>query len=279
MTRVVISGSGLFMAPYSISNDELVASYNAYVQQFNAENAERIAAGEVARLEESSVEFIEKASGIKRRSVMEKNGILDPQRMRPKLPRRANDKLAIQAEMAVAAARDALAAAGKSPDDIDLVICAASVLQRPYPSMAIEIQHALGIAQGSAFDMSVACSSATFALEMATNTVRCGTARAVLIVNPELCSAQLAWKDRDCHFIFGDVATALVVERAENATSANQWEVLGDEGSRPVSPTTSAPTPVSSLIAKTATRLTATSCLSRKAARCSRRSARWPRHT
>ena len=227
MPRVVISGTGLFTAPHNISNEELVASFNTYVQQFNADNAARIASGEVARLEESSVEFIEKASGIKRRSVMEKDGILDPQRMRPNLPRRANDEMAIQAEMAVAAGREALAAAGKSPADIDLVICAASVLQRPYPSMAIEVQNALGIAQGSAFDMNVACSSATFALEMATNAVRCGTARAVLIVNPELCSAQLAWKDRDCHFIFGDVATALVVERAESATSANQWEVLG----------------------------------------------------
>jgi len=227
MNRVVISGTGLFTAPHSISNEELVVSYNAYVEQFNAENAERIAAGEVAPLEASSVEFIEKASGIKRRSVMEKEGILDPQRMRPKFEPRANNALSMQAEMAVAAGREALAAARKSPADIDMVICAASIMQRPYPAMAIEVQNALGIAQGAAFDMNVACSSATFALEMATNAVRCGTARAVLIVNPEVCSAQLAWKDRDCHFIFGDVATALVVEKAETASSTNQWEILG----------------------------------------------------
>ncbi len=227
MNRVVISGTGLFTAPHSISNDELVSSYNTYVEHFNAKNAERIAAGEVARLEESSVEFIEKASGIKRRSVMEKDGILDTQRMRPNFKPRANSELSMQAEMAVAAARDALAASGKSPADIDMVICAASIMQRPYPAMAIEVQNALGIEQGAAFDMNVACSSATFALEMATNAVRCGTARAVLIVNPEICSAQLAWKDRDCHFIFGDVATALVVEKAETANAENQWEILG----------------------------------------------------
>ncbi|MEO8411339.1 MAG: beta-ketoacyl-ACP synthase III, partial [Propionivibrio sp.] len=221
-TRVVISGSGLFVAPHSISNEELVTSYNTYARQFNADNAERIAAGEVAGLEESSVEFIEKASGIKRRSVMEKDGILDPQRMRPKLPRRADEELALQAEMAVAAARDALAAAGKTSADVDLVICAASIMQRPYPAMAIEVQNALGITQGGAFDMNVACSSATFALEIATNAVRCGTARTVLIVNPEICSPQLAWKDRDCHFIFGDVATALVVESADTASAPNQ---------------------------------------------------------
>ena len=227
MNRAVISGTGLFTAPNTISNEELVASYNAYVQQFNSRNAERIAAGEINRLEESSVEFIEKASGIKRRSVMDKDGILDTGRMRPKFHPRSNDELSLQAEMAVDAAEDALAAAGKTPADIDRVICAASIMQRPYPAMAIEIQSALGIEQGAAFDMNIACSSATFALEMAANAVACGTARAVLIVNPEICSAQLAWKDRDCHFIFGDVATALVVERADTASAAHQWEIVG----------------------------------------------------
>ena len=227
MNRAVISGTGLFTAPNTISNEELVASYNAYVQQFNSRNAERIAAGEINRLEESSVEFIEKASGINRRSVMDKDGILDTGRMRPKFHPRSNDELSLQAEMAVDAAEDALAAAGKTPADIDRVICAASIMQRPYPAMSIEIQSALGIEQGAAFDMNVACSSATFALEMAANAVACGTARAVLIVNPEICSAQLAWNDRDSHFIFGDVATALVVERADTASAAHQWQIVG----------------------------------------------------
>ena len=227
MHRVVISGTGLFTAPETISNEELVASYNAYASAFNAANAARIASGEVARLEASSVEFIEKASGIKRRHVMEKSGILDPQRMRPKFTPRPDNELSLQAEMAVHAARDALAAAGRTAADIDRVICAASIMQRPYPGMAIEVQNALGIAQGAAFDMNVACSSATFALETATAAVRTGSANAVLVVNPEVCSAQLAWKDRDCHFIFGDVATALVVEKAETARAENRWEVLG----------------------------------------------------
>ncbi len=227
MKSVVISGSGLFSAPNIISNEELVASYNSYVSQFNTENASRIAAGEIEQLEASSVEFIEKASGIKRRSVMEKSGVLDPQRMRPKLERRPDSELSIQAEMAVAAARDALVSAGKTGADIDLVICAASIMQRAFPAMAIEVQSALGITQGAAFDMNVACSSATFALDMAANVIRCGGARAVLIVNPEVCSVGLAWKDRDCHFIFGDVATALIVESADTATAGSRWEILG----------------------------------------------------
>ncbi len=80
MKRVVISGTGLFIPPHKISNSELVQAFNAYVDQSNAENATAIESGEITELEYSSVEFIEKASGIKQRYVMEKAGILDPQR-------------------------------------------------------------------------------------------------------------------------------------------------------------------------------------------------------
>jgi len=234
MNRVVISGTGLFTAPHSISNEELVAAYNVFAAAENARNADAIARGEKTALAPSSVEFIEKASGIHRRYVMEKDGVLDPTRMRPRLAARADDELSLQAEMAVAAATEALAAAGRTPADIDAVICAASNMQRPYPAMAVEIQAALGITQGFGFDMNVACSSATFAIEQAVNAVRSGSARAVLIVNPEICSAHLAWQDRDCHFIFGDVCTAIVVENAdlpasEASAGAARWEVLGTQ--------------------------------------------------
>jgi beta-ketodecanoyl-[acyl-carrier-protein] synthase len=226
MHKVVISGTGLWVAPEVISNDELVVAFNAYAQRYNEENAAAIAAGTLAAVPESSAEFIEKASGIKRRYVMDKAGVLDPARMRPHFAPRPDDALSLQAEMGVAAARQALAAAGRDAADIDMVICAASNMQRPYPAMAVEIQGALG-AGGYAFDMNVACSSATFGLEQAINAVKTGSARAALVINPEICSAHLAWEDRDCHFIFGDVCTALVVERADTAKSDNCWEVLG----------------------------------------------------
>ena len=226
MHNVVISGTGLWVAPEVISNDELVVAFNAYARRFNADNAAAIAAGTVAAVPESSAEFIEKASGIKRRYVVDKAGVLDPARMRPHFAPRADDELSLMAEIGVAAARDALAAAGRSAGDIDMVVCAASNMQRPYPALAVEIQDALG-AGGYAFDMNVACSSATFGLEQAINAVRTGSVRAALVVDPEICSAHLAWQDRDCHFIFGDVCTALVVERTEDAVSANRWEVLG----------------------------------------------------
>ncbi len=132
------------------------------------------------------------------------------------------------AEIAVAAAREALQQAGKTGADIDMVLCAASNMQRAYPAMAVEIQQALG-AGGYGFDMNVACSSATFAIEQAVNAVRCGTAQCVLVVNPEITSSHLEWRDRDCHFIFGDVCTAIIIERAETATSNDAWEVVGTQ--------------------------------------------------
>lgn len=229
MHRAALTATGLYTAPHVISNEELVASYNAHARRFNAENAARIAAGELPACEESSVEFIEKASGITRRYVMDKAGVLNPERMRPHFVPRSNDELSLQAEMAVAAGRQALAAAGRTGAEVDAVICAASNMQRAYPAMAVEIQRALGITRGYGFDMNVACSSATFALEIAVSAVRCETAQTVLVVNPEICSAHLAWQDRDCHFIFGDVCTAVVVERLAAATSANAWEVLGSK--------------------------------------------------
>jgi len=223
--RVAISSTGLFTPPHTITNEELVASFNAYVAVENAKHAGEIDSGVRVALTNSSVEFIEKASGIQRRYVMEKQGILDPHRMRPRFAPRSDSETSMMAEIAVQAAQDALRKAGKTAADVDGVICAAANMQRAYPAMGVEIQTALGI-QGYAFDMNVACSSATFALEMAFNAVRTGSARAILIVNPEITSAHLAWKDRDCHFIFGDVCTAILVERLDLAP-AGAFEILG----------------------------------------------------
>ncbi len=226
MHSVVISGTGIYQPPYTITNAELVEAFNRYVDQENARLADEIAAGVREPLTYSSVEFIEKASGIKQRYVLEKSGVLDPSRMYPRFTERPDDQLSLMAEIAVDAARKALDAAGKTGDQIDAVLCSAANMQRAYPAMAIEIQQALG-ASGYGFDMNVACSSATFAIEQAVNAVRTGSAKCVLVVNPEITSGHQAWNDRDCHFIFGDVCTAVIVERADCATSADQWEVLG----------------------------------------------------
>ena len=217
MNKVYITGSGLWVPPNLITNAELVASYNEYVRRSNERNADAIARGEVAALPESSSEFIEKASGIKQRYVVEKTGVLDPDVMRPVIPQRPNDQISLMAEMAVGAAREALANAGRKAEEVDLVIVACSNLQRPYPAIAVEVQFALGCG-GYGYDMNVACSSATFGIEQAANAVRSGSARCALVISPELPSGHLEWRDRDCHFIFGDIATAVVVEAAPSGS-------------------------------------------------------------
>ena len=225
MLSSAITGTGLFTPPHAISNDQLVASFNAYVGRYNFAHASAIAAGTVTPLAESSVEFVSKASGIKNRYVIDRVGVLDPEVMCPRLPERSNDELSIMAEMAVAAARDALKAADRKAANIDAVIVGASNMQRAYPAMAIEIQNALGI-EGFAFDMNVACSSATFALQAAVDMVAAGHARAILVCNPEICSGHLNFRDRDSHFIFGDVATSFVVESLDDAQGSNSWEIV-----------------------------------------------------
>ena len=224
MTRPVITATGLFTPTNSISNAELVASFNSWVDKWNAEHAAEIAAGAPAKTY-SSVEFIEKASGIKARYVIDKEGVLDPSRMTPNIPDRPNDQISVLAEIAVNAAKQALEKVGKSGKDIDAVICAASNMQRAYPAMAVEVQSALG-AEGFAFDMNVACSSATFGIQTGADFVRAGHAKTVLMVNPEICSGHLNFTDRDSHFIFGDVATAVLIE-AEDVAPKAHWNILG----------------------------------------------------
>ena len=218
MYPVVITGTGLFTPEQSISNAELVVAFNAYAERWNAEHAAEIAAGTLTAMQSSSEAFIEKASGIGARHVIDRTGLLDPERMCPNIPERPDDAQSLQCEMAVAAAREALDQAGRSAADIDAVIVACSNLQRAYPAVAIEVQAALGIS-GYAFDMNVACSSATFGIDLARAQVQTGAARAVLVISPEICSGHLEWRDRDCHFIFGDACTAVLVER-DTAPSA-----------------------------------------------------------
>ncbi|MBP6487402.1 MAG: beta-ketoacyl-ACP synthase III [Ilumatobacteraceae bacterium] len=223
--RVVITGTGLFTPPFSISNEELVASLTVAVEEWNAERAAQIAEGTVAARPVPDAEFIERASGIKSRYVMEKSGVLDPQRLRPHLPTRSEDELGLQAEMALPAIHEALAQAGRRADEVDCVIVGCSNLQRAYPAVAIEIQHALG-AGGWAYDMNVACSSATFSMQAGVDALLNGSADCVVVVHPEITSGHNNFAARDHHFIFGDACTAVVLERAEDAIAGEQWEVL-----------------------------------------------------
>ncbi|MBT5662635.1 MAG: beta-ketoacyl-ACP synthase III [Alphaproteobacteria bacterium] len=225
MEQIVISGTGVFTPEESITNKELVKAYNSYAETYNSNNKVDISRGNKIALELSSEEFIYKASGIKSRYVMDKKGILDPEIMHPILDKRSNDEPSILAEMSVKAAKKAMDSAGKTSNDIDAVITACSNLERAYPAISIEVQQLLGVS-GFAFDMNVACSSATFAIQAAADMIRSGSAKTILIVNPEICSGHLDFKDRDCHFIFGDVCTALILESKETAKSNNSFEIV-----------------------------------------------------
>lgn len=224
----MITGTGLFTPSATISNTELVASLTIAVERWNADHADQIGRGELAPRATPDEEFIVKASGIKSRYVMDKVGVLDPDRLRPRLELRAEDRLGIQAEMSMPAIHQALAMAGRAPAEVDAIIVGCSNLQRAYPAVSIEIQNELD-AGGWAYDMNVACSSATFSMQAAADALRAGSARCVVVVNPEITSGHNNFELRDFHFIFGDACTAIVLERDENAVADSRWEVLGSK--------------------------------------------------
>jgi beta-ketodecanoyl-[acyl-carrier-protein] synthase len=222
----LITGTGLFTPPDSVTNEELVASLSKANERWNAENREAIESGDVIERDMPSVRFIQKASGVGHRYVMDKSGVLDPDRLHPRLPLRAEDELSIQAEICIAAAQEALDQAGRTGADVDAIIVGCSNLQRAYPAIAIEVQNALG-AGGFAYDMNVACSSATFAMQNAVDAIANGSARCVLVINPEITSGHNNFELREYHFIFGDACTAVVLEAEDQASNGESWEILG----------------------------------------------------
>ncbi|MDN5938882.1 MAG: beta-ketoacyl-ACP synthase III [Salinisphaera sp.] len=225
MSKAVITGTGLYTPPDSISNDELVASFNQYVDEYNRAHAGEIQAGQRQALEPSSSAFITKASGIEARYSVDKAGVLDPAVMRPRIRTRSNDEPSLMAEMAISAARECLQRAGREPGEVDAVLAACSNLPRPYPALAVEVQEYLGAGRFG-FDMNVACASAAFGIQTAVDMIANGNARSVLMVNPEICTGHLNFRDRDSHFIFGDVCTAMLIEAPEHV-SGDGFEIMG----------------------------------------------------
>src|SRR6185312_9772525 len=222
MHRVIISGIGVEIPEASITNEELVASFNSWV---DVENSDRAAQG-LELLSKSDADFIVQASGVKKRHVIEREGILDPARMAPRIPARADEELSLEAEFGIASARKALAHAGVEPGEVDLVICSASHHQRPYPAIAIEMQQAMGT-QGAGFDMGLGCSSAAAGLHVAAGLVRSGVQKRVLVSTPEIITGHLNFRDRQTHFIFGDASVAMVVEGlAKGEKRPGRFEVL-----------------------------------------------------
>ena len=212
MQNIYITGTGFWIPEDGLTtNDEVVNSYNTYVNNYNSENAEAISDGSLEALAPSSSEFIEKASGIKTRYLYDKHNCLDPNRMKPKTRPELPDNTSILAEMGIESAKKAIANAGITADDVDGIILGTSHSARNYPAIAIEIQEALGI-NGYAYDMLVGCSSTTFAISNAYSDIASGLASTILVINPELTSPGNDFKIRDSHFIFGDACVATIVQ-------------------------------------------------------------------
>jgi len=110
------------------------------------------------------------------------------------------------------AARQAIAAAGWEPESIDLIIMATSTPDRIFPSAACILQQRLGIRECGAFDVQAACSGFIYAMSIADQFIRAGTASRVLVVGSEINSRLVDWSDRTTCILFGDGAGAVVLE-------------------------------------------------------------------
>lgn len=119
-------------------------------------------------------------------------------------------------DMAVLAAQRALESASLAPEDLDLIVVATVTGDAPTPATATFLQARLGAKRAFAFDVSAACTGALYALSIADQYLRSGTARRALVVGAELPSRLLDESDRDTAHIFGDAAGALVLEATED---------------------------------------------------------------
>ena len=223
MHNIYIAGTGIWHPEEKVSNNEIVNSYNSFVEKFNQENKLDIENGSIDAMELSSAEFIEKASGIKSRYVIDKEGILNINRMMPRVKNEHPDRLSIHAEVGIKAAKKAMDQANVGPNEIDAVIVGTSHAARNYPAVAIEIQQELGIS-GYGYDMLVGCSSTTFAINNAYSDIASGLANTILVINPEVSTPFVNFTHRDKHFIFGDGCAATVVQR--DSTSSKAFKII-----------------------------------------------------
>ncbi|WP_066647887.1 MULTISPECIES: beta-ketoacyl-ACP synthase III [Sphingomonas] len=120
------------------------------------------------------------------------------------------------ASLATDAARVALAAAGRAASDVDLIVLATATPDQTFPSSATKVQHALGAGDCVAFDVAAVCSGFLYALQVAENMIRAGSARCALVIGAETFSRILDWEDRATCVLFGDGAGAIVLEAEEN---------------------------------------------------------------
>nr|WP_283776302.1 beta-ketoacyl-ACP synthase III [Stappia sp. WLB 29] len=168
--------------------------------------ARRLTNDDLAKMVDTSDEWIVQRTGIHARHIAAKGEFTS--------------------DLAVAAARKALEAAGCKPTDIDLIILATATPDNTFPATAVTVQHKLGISGGFAFDVHAVCSGFVYALATADAYLRAGMARRALVIGAETFSRILDWEDRTTCVLFGDGAGAIVLETAEGEGTTSDRGVL-----------------------------------------------------
>jgi 3-oxoacyl-[acyl-carrier-protein] synthase-3 len=129
-------------------------------------------------------------------------------------------------DLAFEACKRALKSAGKSPNDLDFILCATTTPDQIFPSTSTRLQGMLGMTQGFAMDLQAVCSGFIYALAVADNFITSGQARCGLVVGAETMSKLLDWTDRSTAILFGDGAGAVVLEAQEGTGSLSDFGVL-----------------------------------------------------
>jgi 3-oxoacyl-[acyl-carrier-protein] synthase III len=156
-----------------------------------------LANAELSRMVDTSDEWITQRTGIRERRIAAEGETTS--------------------DMALAAARAALASAGVPAQSIDLIVLATSTPDNTFPAAAVSVQAGLGITQGAAFDLQAVCSGFVFGLATSDGLLRTGAFKRALVIGSETFSRILDWNDRSTCVLFGDGAGAVVLE-AQNGT-------------------------------------------------------------
>ncbi|MFN3351292.1 beta-ketoacyl-ACP synthase III [Pseudorhodoplanes sp.] len=132
----------------------------------------------------------------------------------------------LTSDLGIKAAQAALADAGVSPQDIDLIVCATSTPDNTFPATAVSIQAGLGITGGFAFDLQAVCSGFVYGLGTVDGMLRTGLAKRALLVGAETFSRILDWTDRTTCVLFGDGAGAVVIEAQDQPGAITDRGIL-----------------------------------------------------
>ncbi len=162
---------------------------------------------ELSKLVDTSDEWIRERTGIRQR-------------------RQADDGTPVS-DLAVEAARRALEAAGRTPDDVDLIIVATTTPDLTFPAVATIVQRKLGCPIGIAFDVQAVCSGFVYALSVADGFTARGRSKCALVIGAETMTRLMDWTDRGTCVLFGDGAGAVVVEPGEGDGTTADRGLLG----------------------------------------------------